>query len=48
MSIESEVIGQYISTLLEVTETMVGEYPSDYILEAVCSQLEIFLLMLEE
>ena len=48
MNIESEVTVQYIRTLLEVTESMVGEYLSDYILEAVCSQLEIFLLMLEE
>ncbi len=48
MNIESEVTVQYIRTLLEVTESMVGKYPSEYILEAMYSQLEMLLLMLEE
>ena len=48
MTMHAQMTVAYITNLIEITESMVGVYPSDSIIEAMCAQLETLLLMLEE
>lgn len=52
MKIESEITSQfvvlYLKTLIESIDSMLLLSTSDKVLIAVCSQLEMLLLMLEE